>query len=261
MPPSSNHILAVSGLGNVVGTGGAVARLFARELGYRVALISRPRQEVHDLKDEIAKGGGVAEVFSVEEYSYQSMEGVFEEIKQRWPDGRLKCAVWNTSQWSRIPFLDITEKDITASATINVISATAFSQAAVRAFTSPSPGSEADQGGTLIMTGATSATRGHLHFGAFAAGKHGLRALSQSIAREYGPQGVHVAFVIIDVTILTRITARMFSSVEGKDPNWMQDERQRLSPESIARAYLYLHQQTPDAWTLEMDLRPAKEKF
>lgn len=66
---------------------------------------------------------------------------------------------------------------------------------------------------------------------------------------------------IIDGTILTRITARMFGSVEGKDPNWMQDERRRLSPDSIARAYLYLHQQTPDAWTLEMDLRPAKEKF
>lgn len=209
----SNYILAVSGLGNVVGTGAAVARLFARELGYRVALISRPRKEVHDLKDEIAKGGGVAEVFSVEEYSYQSMNKVFEDIKKYWPDGRLKCAVWNTSQWfvlrfssssflladarsrrSRIPFLDITEKDITASATINIISATAFSQAAVRAFTAS--GTDADQGGTLIMTGATSATRGHTHFGAFAAGKHGLRALSQSIAREYGPQGVHVAFVV-----------------------------------------------------------------
>lgn len=180
---------------------------------------------------------------------------------------------------SRIPFLEISEKDITTSATINVVSATAFSQAAVRAFTAP--GSESEQGGTLIMTGATSATRGHMHFGAFAAGKHGLRALSQSIAREYGPQGVHVAFVVrpprsspafqpaltppgvqvIDGTILTRITARMFGSAEGKDPNWMQDERRRLSPDSIARAYLYLHQQTPDAWTLEMDLRPAKEKF
>lgn len=95
---------------------------------------------------------------------------------------------------SRIPFLDISEKDITTSATINIISATAFSQAAVCAFTAP--GTESEQGGTLIMTGATSATRGHMHFGAFAAGKHGLRALSQSIAREYGPQGVHVAFVV-----------------------------------------------------------------
>jgi len=97
----------------------------------------------------------------------------------------------------------------------------------------------------------------------------------QSIAREMGPQGVHVAFVvssprhsgartaqaslrlwqIIDGTILTRRTEKIFGSRPDKEANWMRDEKQRLSPDSIARTYLYLHRQTPDAWTLEMDLR------
>jgi len=90
-----------------------------------------------------------------------------------------------------------------------------------------------------------------------------------------GPQGVHVAFVVsfsrlavaytaqsslrlwqvIDGTILTHRTEKVFGSRPDKEANWMRDEKQRLSPDSIARTYLYLHRQTPDAWTLEMDLR------
>ncbi|GAA5924001.1 hypothetical protein JCM3775_005570 [Rhodotorula graminis] len=259
MPPSSKFILAVSGLGNATGTGAAVARLFSQQLGYRIALISRPRKDVDDLRDEIDKAGGTVEVFGVDAYDYGSMTRVFERVQQAWPDGRLKCAVWNTAQWSNIPFMDITEHDINLSVTTNIVAATAFSQAAVRALTAD--GSDEDKGGSIIMTGATSAWRGSKAFGAFAAGKHGLRALSQSIAREYGPEGVHVAFVVVDGTILTTRTEKNFGNRPGKEPNWMRDEKQRLSPESIAKCYLYLHEQGPDAWTLEMDLRPAKEHF
>ncbi|GAA5826465.1 hypothetical protein JCM11251_002382 [Rhodosporidiobolus azoricus] len=261
MPAQS--IIVISGLGNGTGTGAAVARLFASQLNYRVALVSRPRKEVNELAEELNKGGsGQASVFSVDKYSHEEIKDVFEGIKKTWPDGRLKAAVWNTAQWSNIPFLDIKESDIRASAELNIIAATAFSQQAVRAFTSPSKeGGEEDVGGTLIFTGATSALRGKEAFGAFAAGKHGLRALSQSIAREYGPKGVHAAFVVIDGTIVTTRTLSLFANRAGKESGWLHDEKQRLSPESIARAYLFLHQQTPDAWTLEMDLRPAKEKF
>ncbi|GAA5896438.1 hypothetical protein JCM6882_001013 [Rhodosporidiobolus microsporus] len=255
-------VIAISGLGNATGTGAAVARLFA-SLGYHTALISRPRKEVDDLASEINKDGkGQAKIFSVDKYSHVEIKGVFEGIRQTWPEARLRAAVWNTAQWSNIPFLDITEADIRLSAELNIIAATAFSQEAIRAFIAPSSsGPEGDVGGTLILTGATSALRGKEAFGAFAAGKHGLRALSQSIAREYGPQGVHSAFVVIDGTILTTRTAKIFADRPGKDANWLHDEKQRLAPESIARCYLYLHQQSPDAWTLEMDLRPCKEKF
>jgi len=119
---------------------------------------------------------------------------------------------------SNIPFLDIKKEDIERSAQINIVAATAFSQAATRCFIAefvsslslssipPSflarthavvdRGREGEKGGSIIMTAATSAWRGKEAFGAFAAGKHGLRAISQSIAREFGPQGVHVAFVV-----------------------------------------------------------------
>ncbi|GAA5848907.1 hypothetical protein JCM3766R1_000674 [Sporobolomyces carnicolor] len=256
---SRDQIVVVSGLGNCTGTGAATARLFARERRHRVALLSRPRPEVERLRQDIVDGGGQAEVFSLDDYGYDSIVSAFERIEQQWSDARIKCCVWNTAQWSSIPFLDITKKDIETSVRINIVSATAFSQAAVRAFIAH--GSEDEKGGTLIMTGATSALRGKETFGAFAAGKHGLRALSQSIAREYNAQGVHVAFVIVDGTILTTRTEKNFGARADKAANWLHDEKQRLSPESIARTYLYLHRQTPDAWTLELDLRPAKEKF
>ncbi|GAA5848809.1 hypothetical protein JCM5353_004255 [Sporobolomyces roseus] len=255
---ASQQIVVVSGLGNATGTGASCARLFAQE-GFLVALVSRPRQEVDDLAKEINQAGGTASFFGVDEYSYDSMTDVFKRIQGTWKESRIKCAIWNTAQWSNIPFLEIKKEDIERSVQINVVAATAFSQAATRAFLAE--GREEEKGGSIIMTGATSALRGKEAFGVFAAGKHGLRALSQSIAREMGPQGVHVAFVVIDGTILTHRTEKVFGSRPDKEANWMRDEKQRLSPDSIARTYLYLHRQTPDAWTLEMDLRPAKEKF
>ncbi|ORY63813.1 hypothetical protein BCR35DRAFT_308780 [Leucosporidium creatinivorum] len=258
--PCSKAIIVVSGLGNGVGVGAEVAKLFSKELGYRVALVSRPRKDVEDLAAGIKSEGGEAEVFSLQEYTHQEIKSVFDRMKAFWPDGRLKTAVWNTGQWSNIPFLDIAENDIKLSVQINVVAATAFSQEAVRMFTAPATG-EGDEGagGTLLVTGATSAWRGSHSFGAFAAGKHGLRAISQSIAREYGPQGVHVAFIVIDGTVLTKRTEALFGEKKGK--GWLHDEGQALSPRSIAKTYLFLHQQSRDCWTLELDLRPAKEKF
>ncbi|SCV70032.1 BQ2448_1426 [Microbotryum intermedium] len=294
-------ILLVSGLGNGVGIGGACARLFSLD-GYRIGLISRPRQDIEDLCQELKGKGGETKVFSVQIYDHENLERVFKEVRKEWPESRLKTAVWNTKRWScfgwrrmkvlsfrmgreeeskvieqythpclsnnrsNIPFLDIKESDIRASTQINIISATAFAQHAVRMFLeAPSSKEKHDAvGGTLIITGATSATRGALGFGAFAAGKSGLRALSQSIAREFGPQGVHVTFVVVDGTIKTKATTRLFSnrherSQDGK--SWLDDETLALQPGSIARAYKYLNEQDPSAWTLEMDLRPAKEKF
>ncbi|HZT19330.1 MAG TPA: oxidoreductase, partial [Dongiaceae bacterium] len=92
-------------------------------------------------------------------------------------------------------------------------------------------------------TGATASLRGSANFAAFAIGKFGLRALAQSMARELGPQGIHVAHVIIDGSI-------------GENA-----EESRLSPDAIADSYWALHRQPKSAWTLELDLRPWVERF
>jgi NAD(P)-dependent dehydrogenase (short-subunit alcohol dehydrogenase family) len=106
--------------------------------------------------------------------------------------------------------------------------------------------------GTIILTGATAALRGSARFAALATGKFGLRALAQSMAREFGPQGIHVAHVVIDGQINT-------PRLREAQPD--REESTTLSPESIAETYWQLHAQDPTAWTLELDLRPAPESF
>lgn len=102
----SKGIAVISGLGNGVGTGAATARLFSH-LGYSIALISRPRREVNELREEIRSWGGVAEIFSLETYDYPSIDACFLKIDQTWPADRLKFANYNTGAWSRIAFLEI----------------------------------------------------------------------------------------------------------------------------------------------------------
>ena len=106
--------------------------------------------------------------------------------------------------------------------------------------------------GTVLLTGATASLRGSARFSALAVGKFGLRALAQSMAREFGPQGIHVAHVIIDGQIDT-------PKVRAMSPE--REEHTMLSPEAIAETYWRLHTQDPTAWTLELDLRPSVESF
>lgn len=110
--------------------------------------------------------------------------------------------------------------------------------------------------GTVIFTGATASLRGGNQFGAFAAAKCGLRAFAQSMAREFGPQGLHVAHAIIDGGI---DSPRMHAEQPGRVAQAGEDGL--LRPQSIAQAYLALHQQPRDAWTFELDLRPWSERW
>ena len=83
----------------------------------------------------------------------------------------------------------------------------------------------------------------------------------QSVAREFGPRNVHVCFVIVDGTIATDRIRAMFTDKAGQPKGWLDDPHKRLSPKSIARTYRWIDEQDPSAWTLELDLRPAHEKF
>jgi len=121
---------------------------------------------------------------------------------------------------------------------------------AVRAMLAAKPGGR--HRGTLLFTGATASLRGGAMFHNLAVGKFGLRALAQSMAREFQPQGIHVAHVIIDGQIASERTGRSVAE-RGEDAV--------LDPDAIAETYYQLHLQPPSAWTLELDLRPYVEKF
>lgn len=105
----------------------------------------------------------------------------------------------------------------------------------------------------MLLTGATASLKGSANFAAFAAAKFGLRALGQSLAREWGPKGVHVAHFIIDGIIVTDRTDAML----GKD----YAAESRMDPEAIAQVYLDTVRQPRSAWAFEVDLRPSAEKW
>ena len=110
--------------------------------------------------------------------------------------------------------------------------------------------------GTLLFTGATASVRGREGFAAFAAAKHGLRAIAQSLARELGPQGIHVAHVVVDGAI-----DGVFSRGNLADIEKRLAEDSILKPADIAATYVALHRQARSAWTHELDLRPWSESW
>jgi NAD(P)-dependent dehydrogenase (short-subunit alcohol dehydrogenase family) len=110
--------------------------------------------------------------------------------------------------------------------------------------------------GTIVFTGATASIRGSAGVCAFAGAKHALRALAQSMARELGSQGIHVAHVVIDGAIDTKFIAENFP-----ERYTLKDRDGILNPDHIADAYWQLHQQPRDTWTHELDLRPWMERW
>jgi len=251
----SKRVLVVAGLGNGSGTGAATARLFAKE-GYAVALIARG-DSASKIAEEITSSGGQASPFTISSYSHEDITSAWTAIHAKFPkpDYIVRVALFNAAHFVWKPFLDLTPQEIQDSLQTNVASAFSFSRGAVQAFKENDIEQPNGKRGTLLFTGATASIRGNVATSAFAAGKHGLRALSQSLAKEFGKENIHVAHTIIDGGILMDLQ-RARQSAE-----WIANEDVRLNPDSIASSYLYLVNQDRSAWSWELDLRPAHEKW
>ncbi|KAJ7589926.1 hypothetical protein C8J56DRAFT_936501 [Mycena floridula] len=254
MASALRPLLVVAGLGTGGGTGAAAARLFAKN-GYSVALIARGAGELTKLSDEINASGGTAASFPIESYSAPNVAGVFTKIRSHFKgNAELRVAVYNAGHGVWKPFLEITPEDVAAITQTNIEASFAFAREVLLDFQKNEIHEQSGKRGALIFTGATAAVRGNVITSAFSAGKHAMRALSQSLAKEFGKQNIHVSHAIIDGLIYTNLNRE-------KRPEWEKDEAARLSPDSIAASYLYLAQQDRSAWTWELDLRPAHEKW
>jgi NAD(P)-dependent dehydrogenase (short-subunit alcohol dehydrogenase family) len=110
--------------------------------------------------------------------------------------------------------------------------------------------------GSIFFTGASASLRGREGFAAFAGAKHALRALAQSMARELGPKGIHVAQIIVDAAIDTGFIRENFPQRYA-----LKDRDGIVDPEAIAESYWQLHLQPRNAWTHELDLRPWIETW
>jgi NAD(P)-dependent dehydrogenase (short-subunit alcohol dehydrogenase family) len=210
------------------GLGAALVRRFARE-GMGVAIAAR---RVDKLRDLAAETGGRA--YACDATSEISVDDLFAAVEGDLGTPRL--VVFNAGSFTRKPVVELTPAEVESGWRACCLGGFLVGRAAARAMLPGGPG-------TILLTGATAALRGGANFAAFAIGKFGLRALAQSMARELGPQGIHVGHVIIDGGIGTNA---------GES---------QLAPDAIADSYWHLHRQPKSAWTLELDLRPWVEKF
>ncbi|SJL14050.1 related to oxidoreductase, short chain dehydrogenase/reductase family [Armillaria ostoyae] len=251
---ANTPIAVIAGLGSGSGTGAAAARLLAKE-GYAVALVARGADSVKALSDEINAAGGTAEPFPISSYSTTDINTAYAQIRAHYQGQPIRVALYNATHDVWKPFLDVTPEDVRGVIQTNLEGAFAFSKNVIRAFQANQV-DEKGKRGSLIFTGATASIRGNVTTSAFSAGKHALRALSQSLAKEFGKQNIHVSHAIIDGGILTNSARK-----RRNDREWEQNEDVRLSPDGIAESYLHLIKQPRSAWTWELDLRPAHEKW
>ncbi len=224
------------------GLGAAIAKRFARE-GYAVGLLARSEESVSGAREEIEGAGGEALAVNADATDAASVTQAFDEVRGSLGDPEV--FVYNAGAFKMGGILEVSPEDFDRCWKANCAGAFYGAQSVVPAMLERGSG-------TIIFTGATAALRGSARFSALAVGKFGLRALAQSMAREFGPQGIHVAHAIIDGQINTPRVREMYAD---------REEHTMLSPDAIAEAYWQLHVQDPTAWTLELDLRPAVESF
>ncbi|MEM8607952.1 MAG: SDR family NAD(P)-dependent oxidoreductase [Myxococcota bacterium] len=233
-------------VGAGTGTGAEVAKRFAAE-GYALALARRNADALAPLVEEITQAGGSAKAFGVDASDEAAVVSLFEDAEGSL--GGVEVAVFNAAGFTTASILDATVEDFEAMWRASSLGGFLVGREAARRMVPRGSG-------TIIFTGATAALKASARFSAFASGKHGLRAVAQSMAKELGPQGVHVAHVIVDGIIdVPRVHESMPELASSKGEDGL------LDPRSIAESYLMLHQQPKNAWTFELDLRPFGETW
>jgi NAD(P)-dependent dehydrogenase (short-subunit alcohol dehydrogenase family) len=229
-------------LGAGPGLGAAIARRFARE-DFAVGLMARREESLSVAREEIEDANGTGMAVETDATDAESMVQAFDHVREGLGDPEV--FVYNAGAFQMGSILNLTPEQFDDCFRANCSGAFYGAQQVLPAMLEKG-------GGTIILTGATASLRGSANFAALATGKFGLRALAQSMAREFGPQGIHVAHVVIDGQINT-------PQLRESQPD--REESTTLSPDAIAETYWQLHTQDPRAWTLELDLRPAVEKF
>ncbi|HZN47933.1 MAG TPA: SDR family oxidoreductase [Ramlibacter sp.] len=241
---SARPVAVVIGAGDA--TGGAIAKRFARG-GYTVCAIRRSADKLQPLIDEIRTAGGEAHGFGTDARKEDEVEALFDDIEAR--IGPIEVFVFNIG--ANVPS-SVLEETARKYHKIWEMACFAGFLSARKAARCMAPRGK----GTMLFTGATASLRGAANFSAFAGAKAALRALAQSLARELGPRGIHVAHVVIDGAIDTAFIRENFPERYA-----LKDQEGILNPDHIADSYWMLHMQPRDAWTHELDLRPWMERF
>ncbi|MDB5405292.1 MAG: NADP-dependent 3-hydroxy acid dehydrogenase YdfG [Rhodospirillales bacterium] len=235
----------VVGVGASRGLGAASAKRFARE-GFTVAVTGRSADAIGKIVDEIAAAGGHAIAAVGDAQDEAGMIAILDRLEATGP---VEVGIYNAGNAIWGPPLETKVADFEAVWRVGCLGGFIFGREVARRMLPR-------QRGTIIFSGASAALRGKAAFAAFSATKAGLRMLSQSFAREFGPQGIHVAHAIIDGSIEgDKIFGVIPDIGQRKGPDGL------LHPDAIADGYWYLHRQHRSSWTQELDFRPYAETF
>jgi NAD(P)-dependent dehydrogenase (short-subunit alcohol dehydrogenase family) len=238
------NVALVIGAGEA--TGGAIARRFARE-GFTVCATRRNADRLKPLVDRIAAEGGKARAFGSDARREEQVVELVQTIERE--VGPIEVCVFNVGGNVRFPICEMTARVYTKVWEMAALAGFLAGREVARVMVPRGRG-------TILFTGATASLRGGKGFAAFAGAKHALRALAQSMARELGPEGIHVAHVVIDGAIDTPFMRENFPERYA-----LKEKAGILDPEAIAENYWQLHLQPRTAWTHELDLRPWTEPW
>ncbi len=239
-----NKVALVMGAGDAIGS--AIVRRFA-ERGLTVCAARRNGEKLKDLVDELTAEGYRAHGFSCDARKEENVEALFAQIEE--DIGPLEVVVFNVGANVPLGILETDTRKFYKIWEMACFGGFLTGREAARYMTKRGHG-------TIIFTGATASVRGAAGFAAFASAKHGLRALAQSMARELGPQNIHVGHIVIDAGVDTEWVSNIFPNFEE-----MKANDGIVDPYDMAANYVTLYDQPRNCWTFEMDVRPWIENW
>ena len=223
----------------IVGAGSGLSAALARALaadGIKVALAARSTEDLAPLAKETG-----AQTFACDASKRAQVEALFAALDAQF--GAPEIAIYNASFRTRGALLELDPADVEQALAVTAYGGFLVGQQAARRMLP-------NKRGAIVFTGASASVKGYAQSAPFAMGKFALRGLAQSMARELGPQGIHVAHVVVDGGIRS---ARRPTSADHPDA--------MLDPDAIAECYLFLLTQPRSSWTWEIEVRPWVEKF
>lgn len=235
----SDKVCVVVGVGE--GLGMALARRFAA--GYKVALVARSASVTERVAGEIASAGGVALPIQSDATIEAEIAAAHERIKHEL--GPIEILIYNGGRRPMGRLMETTPKVFEETWRLHTFGAFLWARQVV-------PEMLSRRGGSILITGATAGIRPWPTSAAFAPAKFAVRGLSEVMARDLHPQGIHVAYVNVDGGIDMPLLRKF--RPDAKDEDF-------LKPSAIADAFWYLAHQDRSAWSHELDVRPFKEKF
>lgn len=243
----SPPVAFIVGAGDYIGA--AIAKRFATG-GFTVCMGRRNGDKLAPLIDEITASGGTAHGFSMDARLEDSVAEVFQTIEST--IGPIEVVIFNVGGNVRFDIQDTTARVFRKVWEMAAFSGFLVGREAARHLAPRGKGS-------LFFTGASASMRGNAGYAAFGAGKAALRSLAQTLVKELGPHGIHVAHLVIDAGVDTAFVRERMAA-GGIDANSLPPDT-LMNPKSVAEAYWMLHQQTRDGWTFELDIRPYAEKW